>query len=236
MNLDELKERFKSEFDQFYIRISETPWFLNLKDQYENLSPTVQKIVLSALAFLVLFFIFSTPLSSWNQASENISQFEEKRALIRQVLSATREAQSLPSLPRPPAFTDLKERISSQILDAQVGEDQITSIESTMEAAGTIPVALVQEVLDVELNKLNVKQIVDLGYLLQNVHPAVKLQDMTIRSDASMPKYFSVKYRLASLKVPEETGVGLDLQNEGEGTALPGKKGSPKPVRKRMEP
>ena len=202
MTLEDLKERFKSEVDQLYARVSETSLYLQLEDRFQNLSPQVQKLVIALVAFLGLFFLFSTPVGSWMQGSDNQASFEDKRLLMKQVNQTVQEGKNVPLLPPPPDMNYLSGQIQQSLSTLQVGEDQFGGVEVSSENPSLIPAPLLQEVWDVKVNRLNLKQVVDVGFALQTLHPAVKLQDLVVTAEASYPKYFQVVFRLAALKVP----------------------------------
>ena len=201
MTLDEVKERIWAEWQALSAKVQDTTAFQNLKEKFGSLSPQVQKLLQVAALGGILFFVLSIPFGNWMTGSENIEAFEEKRQLIRQVFSLTKEMQSLTPLPRPPEFTELKSQFEKALLDADLGESQIEKIEMSTQNS-SLPANWVESVVDIRLSSLNIRQVSDLGHLLQGLNPSVRLQDMEVQAGKE-PGYFQVLYRMAILKVPD---------------------------------
>ena len=56
--------------------------------------------------------------------------------------------------------------------------------------------------LNVSLNQLNLKQVIDVGYQLQALAPSLKILDIDLKANATDSRYLDVIFKLVSLKVP----------------------------------
>lgn len=207
MNFDDLKERFVSELQSLWERIRESSAFNQLKDRFENLSPRAQKASLIGGAFLVAAIVLSYPYMDYNESSTYVAEFEEKRATIRELLKVTREASDVPDLAQPPPMDQLKNLADTQMRNANLLPEQIKSVEVGAASSKLIPQNLTSGSLTVNLSKLNIRQVIDLGYQLQALNSSVKLQDLVITATREDAHYFDVVYRLIALAVPSAVSV-----------------------------
>jgi len=70
-----------------------------------------------------------------------------------------------------------------------------------------LPGNLSQGVLKVVLSKLNLRQIVDLGFQFQSISSSVKMTDLVMDMSPTDPRYYDVTYKLAILAVPNQMEV-----------------------------
>ena len=223
--LDDLKERLRSEWEQTSARIQESALFIKLKDRYENLTPPMQKVVNVTAVILVLVILLSTPLTWFMASQEQVDLFTSRRALITDLLKAARDAQSVSVIPIPPSSSSLKSMITEQLKSAQLLPEQIISVDSTNDTVEGIRPDLVSGLFQVNLSKLNLRQVVDIGHQLQGINPSVKVKDLTVEASNELG-YFNVIYHLLILNVPEMTSPSIPDEPP---PPRPGRPNAPKP-------
>ena len=69
--------------------------------------------------------------------------------------------------------------------------------------------------MEVNLAKLNLNQILDLGHRFQSINPSVKLKDLIITANHEDGRYFDVVYKLVALAVPAAPEVAPDMPAKG---------------------
>ncbi len=204
MAFEDLKERFQSEFSALSEKVQDSSAYIQLKERYENLTPTQQKLTLAGISIFAFYLVFSIPLGYFSNSSDAVTEFEDRRQLIRDMAKVTRDTQDLPEIPVPPDVNSLKSMVDSQLKAARLLPEQIVSTEVASERVNLIPPNLVTGVLKVTLSQLNLRQIVDLGFQLQNISSSVKVTDMKMDASAKDQRYYDVTYRLAVLNVPTQ--------------------------------
>ncbi len=204
INFADLKEKFQTELKTQWEKFQESSVYIQLNERYENLSPNMQKIVVIAIAVFAIYLVFSVPLSNFSSSSAHITEFEESRKTIRDLLKASREAQETPDIPIPPTVTELKSQVDMQVQTARLLPEQILGSEILSEQPALIPGDLSQGVVKVALGKLNLRQVLDMGFMFQTINASVKLTDLDINANAQDPRYFDVAYKLAVLSVPSK--------------------------------
>ncbi|MGZ3748188.1 MAG: hypothetical protein ACXWRE_12510 [Pseudobdellovibrionaceae bacterium] len=202
MNIDDLRDNLKSQLAQAWSRVEDSSFYNQTKDRFYNLSPTHQKLTLMGIGALIALVIISIPYSYYSQASDNVSVFEDKRNLIRELLKVTRESSEVPDLPSAPAPEELKSRVENVLSMAHLLPEQMKGVEVITAETALIPKALLESGLRVTLAKLNLRQIVDLGYNIQNVSPSVKMSSVSLTANSEDPRYFDMEMKLVSLAVP----------------------------------
>ena len=100
--LDELKEQVVTTLKSTWEKIQESEAYNQLNDKYQTLSPSGQKAAQAATAIIIAGIVFYSPISQVQISSELLTQFEDKRTLIRDMFKTYREASgSLQMVPAP---------------------------------------------------------------------------------------------------------------------------------------
>jgi hypothetical protein len=203
MNFEDLKERIVSTFKQIWERIQESSLYNQGRDRFENLSPRAQKSVLASVVVFLSLMFFSIPYGYFTESSGSVAGFEERRDLVRRLLKASREAADVPDIPQPPAPENLKGQVDTQLKQAQLIPEQIKSVSIAPVDSKLIPAPMAQGSVVVSLAKLNLRQIVEIGYKLKAISPSVKMSSMQIFANHTDSRYFDATFTLVSLLVPE---------------------------------
>ncbi|MFP5519203.1 MAG: hypothetical protein ACLGGX_04825 [Bdellovibrionia bacterium] len=207
MAFEELQEKLKADLQQTLDRVQESAWFNQLRDRYDNLTPTAQRGALAGGAALVVAIVLSIPYSYYSQSALQEEEFLQKRETLRSLLKVTREAQDVPQIPAPPDANSLRSLIESRLNAAQLLPEQILGVTTVEANSKLIPNALVDAAIQVNLSKINLKQANDIAYNLQAINASVKMTDLTFKPSAGDPRYFDISLKMISLKVPEVAPV-----------------------------
>jgi len=202
---ENLREQLKDKLEELKVQLEGSPSFNTLKERYETLSPTTQKTVLWSSIIFVSFMMFSCPMSYWSESVDNISQYEETRDMIRDLLRSSHLVNQMGSGPEQIPLENLKSLIQSRLGETRLVPEQIASIESidtTTLGPALAPSGIIQETLQVSLKKLNLRQVVDLGYKMQEIHGTVKLAGLDIVATAENDHYFDVLFKLVKFSLP----------------------------------
>lgn len=218
MNLDDLKDKFSTEGRAAWERIQESATFNQLRDRYENMSPAVQKLSLAGAVGVVTLVILSFPYSNFSQSNDFVTDFEGKRMTIRELLKVARESSEMPNIPQAPSLEMIKSSIENEIKIAHLLPEQVKGTQTVQSNSQLIPANLTQGSLDINLAKLNLRQIMDLGYKFQSINPSVKMKDMVITANREDNRYFDVLYKLVALAVPAAPEAPAEEPVKGKGS------------------
>ena len=207
MNLDDLKDQIATESRQTWERIQESGLYNQMRDRYENMTPLTQKLTVVGVAGLVSLFILSFPYGNFTASQEYVGEFESKRATIRELLKVSRESSEVPQIPVAPSMDILRSNVEAQLKAANLLPEQMKGTEVLENSSNLVPKNLTEGLLQVTLAKLNLMQILDLGYQFQNISPSVKMKDLSINANREDSRYFDVVYKMVALAVPEAPQV-----------------------------
>lgn len=212
--IEDLKERLIGQGQQLKGQIQESPLYNQLKDRYENLTPVQQKITQAILAILTLFIVFYYPISEHGVSQSTVREFESLRQTMRELLIVHKESSEVPQIPVAPAPSQIKAVVEGHIKSAELLPEQIRSIVETEVDSRLIPRSLSQGALQIQLSKLNLRQIVNLASQFHGINPSVKMRELSVEANREDARYFDLLVTLVSLKVPSIHGNDLnDLPN-----------------------
>jgi len=213
MNFDDIKDNLKSQLNQSWSRIEESSVYNQLRDRFENLTPTNQKLALMGAGALLAIVIISIPYSYYSVSTEHVVAFEDKRSLIRELLKVTRESNEVPDLPVAPNGEMLRGTIEAQLHMAKLLPEQMKGIEVIAADTNLIPKGLLESGLRISLAKLNLRQIIDIGYNIQAISQSVKMSSLNVTANAEDSRYFDVEMKLVSLAVPQ---AHIEMPDSGD--------------------
>lgn len=203
MNFADLREQLVERLQVLWARIQDSSTYINLKERFDNLTPTGQKLCMAGAALFAVVLILYTPLSYLGTSSDNIDSFISKRELTRKLFKVSRAG----TTPLDSAnASEIKDRVDNELKEVGLTSAQIAGVQ-TMSANDLKQITFAgppirQEGVQVKLNKLNLKQIIDIGYRLQNIHPAAKLAALNITANAADKHYYDVTMEIATFAVP----------------------------------
>lgn len=201
--IDELTEQIKTQLQALWERIRESEAYNQLNDKYQSLTPSGQKSAQIVAAAVIALVVLYYPLTQLQISSELLSQFEDKRTLIRDLFKTYRESSAGTQMPPAPSPSELISTVQNSLQNAKLVPEQILSVEMSSAEGRLIPENLHQGVVEVKLSKLNLRQVVDIGLQLTSISSSVKVKDMLIQANAEIAGYFDVNYKLYALKIPE---------------------------------
>lgn len=199
---DDLKEQFKTQSAQVWEKIQESTAFNHLRDRYENLSTRSQKIVVIGSSLIALLFVLSIPLQFLSSATDQVSLYEDQRELIHDLFKIQQDSQSSTGLTPGPNAMALQSQIDGELKNSMLAPEQIRGSQIDQSSIPGIPKEYVEAALQVSLAKLNLRQVVDIGYQILNIHPTLKMVDLVVEPNMQDSRYFDVVYKIAALKVP----------------------------------
>lgn len=204
MAFEDLRENLKNQFVQLGERITHSRLYSVLSERYENLNSVQQRLAKTISFLLVLGLFIYFPMDYFLISFENESSFEGKRKTIKDIIKSEREVTALPDIPRPLPADAVKANVDSQLKEMNLLPEQIKAVTINYQpSAGLIPQNKMQYGIDITVNKINLKQLTNLGSKLQIIHPAVKIKDLIVTLNREDARYLNADFRLVALNVPE---------------------------------
>lgn len=220
MAFENLQDQLREQLTALVSKIEESPTFNTLREKYETLTPTAQKGIIAGTLAVVLLVIVSIPYSYFDTASTQIEEYEGHRDLLRGLLRASRLASEVSSAPSFASIESIKTRITNEVANKSLQPEQmggVNDLPDSVMGGNLAPAPITQAGIGLSLKKLNLSQVIDMAFSLQNMHPAVKLSGIEITAGTTDPHYFDVLYKIAVFG--QEGGGGTaDINNESDAT------------------
>lgn len=205
MNLDDIKDQLRDQFNALWGRVQESTSYNSAKEKYDSLPSTAQKGIAFGSGILAVFIVLSIPFSYINSANTSIDEFNEYRVLLRDLLRIGRSAQDAPPLPPGLSAADLQNQAQAMTAELGLLPEQLVGIAPLADkrpANSLAPPAIEQAGIAVSLKQLNLNQILDIGYRLQNISGGTKLTGVQIQANADDNHYYDVTYKVVNFSLP----------------------------------
>lgn len=217
MNADDLKDQLREQFSSLWGRIQESSVYNNIKEQFEALPQAAQRAISIGAGVIVALFIVYIPFSYILAANDSIEEFNENRGLIRELLRVARFGDQAPPLPPQLSITDLQNQAQMILTELKLVPEQmgpITPLEDR--PAKNLTAAMIQQAgISVSINKINLSQILDIGYRFQNINLGTKITGLEIVAHAEDNHYYNVTYKLVNFSLPQNSNsIPQDSQGE----------------------
>lgn len=200
--LDDIKDQLKSRGAAIWEKIQESEVYQQLSDRYQSLTPGGQRGVTIGAVVLGVGIVVFYPLSQIQTSSSFVEAFESKRNLIRDMFKVYRESSGSAQLSQAPATDALISSVNGVLQASRLLPEQIITVGAGTAEGKLIPPSLLSEVVQVQLSKLNIRQVVEIGTALANISESVKVKDLALAATEQMTGYFDVTYKLYALNVP----------------------------------
>jgi hypothetical protein len=220
MNFEDLKEQLSGlsvKLQEALQKLQENPTWIQFSEKYHDLSPRAQKAAIGGAAFLIFLILISLPYLYYSTSQDAVSEFETKKQLIRDLYRVSHASSILQNAPPTANSMDLMARAQGQLQTAQLQPEQIigvTEYDNSANSGNTIPKNVIQKGIQVALGKLNLRQIIDIGYQMQTIHPSAKMTGLEITANREDVHYFDVIYHIVSFSLPEPPAPAANPANK----------------------
>lgn len=195
--LEQIKERILLAWSQFL----ESSLYNSFREQFDALSRRTQQLVVAGFSLVVTLILIMIPYSYWSTSSDHMTNFETNRSLIRELLKAVRFKQENPSFPPQVPSQVLQTRVDDALKEMNLNADQIGSIAAMSGRSPLVPAGVKMDGLDVELKKLNILQVIDIGHRLQTLDPSLKMIGLNVQRSPAQSHYYDVSFKIISMGV-----------------------------------
>lgn len=228
MALEDLKDQLNERAQAYWSRIQESSLYIRLHEKYADLNPTSQRLVLAVGSILLVLFTLMIPWSYISSSQQSVADFEANKAILRDLFRVSRASAELASAPPQLDPSTLSSQATAQLQTMNLQAEQIAGVTVVDNAQGGpklpgVPNAVQQKGIEVRLKKLNLRQVIEIGYqLLTLQRTGLKMTGLTVTASSPDPHYFDAMYRIISFSLP--TPVEPVKPAAGKRGARPSKK------------
>ncbi|MBC87082.1 MAG: hypothetical protein CL677_07860 [Bdellovibrionaceae bacterium] len=198
--LEDLKDNLQTKFTELWETLQEQDWFLTLREKFEVQPQATQKVIIFGGIGLVIFLMAMIPIGNYMNASEFQLTFEDERNLTRDFLKAQSEG-NLPNLPPAQTEAAIRSKVTMALNRFNLNPDQLGEMTGSNDKPKFAPKSSKVAGVSISLKTLNVKQVKDIAFELQNMRD-VKLTGMDLSATAEDDHYFNVTYTLKNISLP----------------------------------
>ncbi len=208
IDIKNLKEELVGRMHYFSDKVGENAWFLFVKEKYSTLSFLHRKIIHTTLWILVILALVYVPLKSLYHSHKKMEEFSDKRRMVQELarlFSAQKVGSSASEVVRVESF--IRRGIKKlNIPDKQTGE--VKKIKNPGPSAFSLPRGTRTQTLTLRLKDLNLREVIQYGYQVENLSDNLKLSGMDMEESTKKQNYFNVVYtfQFFSLKTDKKRG------------------------------
>lgn len=197
MDLSSLKDQIKDEAKALLEKIQDSSLYIELKEKFDLLPSRIQKLVIVGASLLAGLFLFSFPYGNLSGSWDYETYFEENRELIRDLLRASTTLKETSPLPVNASAAAVESRVRQVLDELRLTPEQIGNVQIIPGANSKLASRAVnQEAISIQLQNLNLRQIADLSYRLQNLGAGIQPISLQIERSQGQTHYYNVIYRV----------------------------------------
>jgi hypothetical protein len=219
MALEDIRDSVKEQLSAVFARVRETSAFIELSEKYQGLSPGAQKASLAGASVVAFLVLMALPYAYFSSSSDLITQYEDKRMLVQDYYHISRAANSVANRNAAPVTgSEFQSRAQGIVNEAALQAEQMQYVSPIPE--GNVPgisKAIDQAGVEVSLKKLNLTQVIDIGYKLQSMDSRGRLMGLDIKANATDRHYFDVIYRVIGFGPKPDAGGPAGAAGRGKG-------------------
>ena len=208
MALDDIREQLRDQANELLAKIQETSVYNNLRERYESQTPPVQRAITMGGIALFILFMLMFPWSYIDSSDENMAQFEENRELIQGLLRAASSSKEPPPLPPPVTSEGLRSIVTNTLQQAGLTQDQIGNMQEIPNTAlkeFAVP-GVTASGLAVQIKKLNLAQILEIGTMFENLRPGLKFIGLDVVQSPGSTHYYDINAHVVAFGIPTVGG------------------------------
>ena len=199
--MESIKNLLKNIFEMVYDKIKDSAIYNTLLEKYDNLDLPVQKgIKYSAIALGVLL-VFSFPLSILKNSLDATKEFKEQKQLIFDLIKSESSQFTVQGL----STSEFDQKVSYITERLNLSSDYKVQTSSYYFSKKLLPKNL--KTLNytgkqIKISGINIEEVIDIGQLLSNIDPSVKLVHLKITEIKGQGNYFSATYSILHFQEP----------------------------------
>ncbi len=191
--MESIKNFLKRAYEILYYKIEDSVFYNILVEKYENLDLHYQKWIHKGFLIFGGLMIILIPLSFFFASIQKTEEFQFKKTLVNQMIqtpSSVREISPLNAV-------QWNEKINQVISQLSLSNDQNVKISPHRPSLSQIPKSLKDLThigKKIQIEGLNIQEVVDIGYALDQMDSSVKLIQLQVQQTPLLTHYFKATY------------------------------------------
>lgn len=199
--MESIKNLLKNIFETVYDKIKDSSLYNILLEKYENLELRVQRGIKYSASTLGALLVISIPLSLLKNSLDATNEFKEKKQLIFDLI----KSESSQFVVQGMSSSEFDRQISNIIDRLALSADHKAQIFPYYFSKKLLPKRLKTlgySGKQLKISGLNIEEVIDIGQLLINIDPSVRLVHLKVIEMKDKENYFSATYSLLHFHEP----------------------------------
>lgn len=205
MAFENLKDQLIEAANTLKSRVKESEIYNRFREFYYTLPSKQQTLLKLAALGLFIFVAVNIPLSHIRESKYNMTQYSERKDIIRKIKAVEKQKSALAFSPEEYPFQRFASEAEGRLMSVPITKDQIR-IQPAQPPQNLFPPQAQVETFEVNLNKLNVRQLANSLRALENINDSLIVTGMTTSADSEDPHYHNVKIYVTNFSIPEAGG------------------------------
>lgn len=203
MAFENLKDQLQESVSMIRSRITESEAYNRFREFYHTL-PTRQQTLLKFVAVgVVLFVLINIPFNHLKESTYNMNHYSERKDIVRKLKTIEKQKSAYSFMPETFNLSRLSGELEGRLLSVPMTRDQI-NIQPSPPVKGIFPSQARVETFEVNLKKLNVRQVSNSLRSIENLNDSLLVTGVTTQADSEDPHYHNVKIYVTNFSLPEE--------------------------------
>lgn len=202
MNFDDLKDKLKDVFTQLKHQAQESPALMSIYEKFLAQPISTQKAILVGSGIAIAGLLLWIPVGFLSNSWTSVEDFEIQRDQMRRLLHAGSQASSNQNLPRGLSTSQLESQVNDLLLRQRLLPEQMASLAISPIQSTLFAKALQVSGLRAELKKLNLEQVTNIAYDIQEIGTTTKLLNISMLPNAELKDYFDLTMDIVSVSIP----------------------------------
>ncbi|MDE0151195.1 MAG: hypothetical protein OXK80_01695 [Bdellovibrionales bacterium] len=199
--MESIKNLLKNIFEAVYDKIKDSAVYNTLLEKYYNLELPVQRGMKYSFTALMALLVVSLPLSILKDSLDATKEFKEKKQLIFDLIKSESNQFVVQGL----NSSDFDRKVSQITERLNLSADHKVQISSYYFSKQLLPKhlrTLSYTGKQIKISGINIEEVMDIGQLLNNIDPSVKLMHLKITEIEGQENYFSATYSILHFQEP----------------------------------
>lgn len=202
----ENESRLSQWFSRISERLTDQPWFQQLRAKWDELDPQSRHYLRGGMIALAALLVFGTLLGSYWKVSSLKEELDEKQTLLTLVRTTADDVRRMKDLGGGldagggPWGAYLESQIQGSGIDLTTAT---VSPEKPAQPPGSAQSTIEEALIDVRLNKVNLKQLVRLAHGLEQGLRPVKIRSLTIETEPDLSGWLKASLALSAFRAAE---------------------------------
>lgn len=203
MAFENLQDQLKESISVLRSKVMESEVFNRFRESYYTLPTRYQSLLKWGAVFVITLVLINIPFGYLKEAHYNMNHYNERKSIVRKLKSIEKQKSAVTFTPEKFNLGRFRTELENRLVTIPVSKEQIT-VQTSSPVKGIFPAKTQVETFEVNLNKLNVRQLSNSLRALESLNDSLMVTGLTTKADADDPHYHNLKVFVTNFSLPGE--------------------------------